>query len=84
MEQQQLVAFGRGGPASTQVGGRLAEVGGAYQLVSSHSHSIGKHRQTDPLERQMDRRGVSIWRFSLFTSAVAEEAVKEAEEAAAD
>lgn len=26
------------------MGGRTAEVGGASQLVSSHSHSVAKHR----------------------------------------
>lgn len=35
--------------------------------VQSFTQYCKTERQTDPLERQMDRWGVSVWRFSLFT-----------------
>lgn len=44
MERRLLAAPEEGCPESRQVGGRMGERGRAYQLVSSHSHSIAKHR----------------------------------------
>lgn len=48
--------FREGCPDSGRVGGRRAGAGGVYQLVSSHSHSIAKHRdgQTPRRDRWTD------------------------------